>query len=92
MAEKRSSEPSDGPCDHWYLTEAQARALSGTRVCLVEDRDQPLTRYRVGIGESTLAFWRFTIAGRGHLAVTGADVVKMPFVTWAWAEIPAKAL
>lgn len=27
---------SDGPCDHWHLTEAQAKALSGTHVCLVK--------------------------------------------------------
>jgi hypothetical protein len=27
---------SDGPCDHWHLTEMQAKALSGTCVCLVK--------------------------------------------------------
>jgi hypothetical protein len=37
---------SDGPCDHWHLTEAQAKALSGTRVCLVKIRIQPLTGLR----------------------------------------------
>ena len=51
---------SDGPCDHWHLAEAQAKALSGTHVCLVKDTDtQPLTRCGAGIGESTLTFWRF---------------------------------
>jgi hypothetical protein len=30
---------SDGPCDHWPLAETQAKALSGRRVCLVEDTD-----------------------------------------------------
>jgi hypothetical protein len=84
------SSSSDGPCDHWHLTETQAKALSGRRVCLVEDTDtQPLTRCGAGIGDSTLTFWRFAIAGRWHLAVTDADR-KMPFMPWL--EISARAL
>ena len=30
---------SDGPCDRWPLADTQAKVLSGTRVCLVEDTD-----------------------------------------------------
>jgi hypothetical protein len=40
---------SDGPCDHWHLTETHAKALSGTRVLPREDT-QPLTRCRAALG------------------------------------------
>jgi hypothetical protein len=33
-----SSDGPCGPCDHWHLTETQAKALSGTRVLPREDR------------------------------------------------------
>jgi hypothetical protein len=53
---------SDGPCDHWHLAEAQAKALSENACLPREDTDPtPDSHSRVKIGESTLTFWRFAI-------------------------------